>query len=87
MGEQTLTGLQLMTGGERREGFDPSGPIGQPDPDAEPEFEIPAEPFALLAFVAALAGLALLFVRVTRTRLLGASIAGAAGAGSLVLWR
>ena len=85
VGDQTLSGLQLVTGGERRESFDPSGPRGPSDPDAEPEFEVPAEPFAVIAFASALAGLILIFVRVTRTRLLGATIAGAAGAGSLVL--
>lgn len=83
--DQRLTGLQLVRGGERREGFDGSGPMGQPDPDADEVFLIPAEPFAIVAFVAALAGLALVFVRVSRTRLLGASIAGAAGTGSLLL--
>jgi hypothetical protein len=83
--DQTLTGLQLGMGGERREGFDPSGPLGDADPDADEEFSIPAEPFALIAFVAALVGLSLVFVRVTRSRLLGAAIAGTVGAGSLVL--
>ena len=85
VGDQTLSGLQLVTGGERRKAFDPSGPRGQPVPDAEPEMEIPAEPLAAIALVSALVGLALVFVRATRTRLLGASIAGAVGAGSLLL--
>jgi Zn-dependent protease len=49
------------------------------------DFSIPAEPFAAVAFVAALVGFSLVFVRVTTTRLLGASIAGAAGTASLVL--
>jgi len=83
--DQDLTGLQLVTGGPRREGLDGSGPLGRPDPDADEVFSIPAEPFAIIALVAALAGLALVLVRVTRTRLLGAAIAGAVGAGSLVL--
>ena len=52
---------------------------------AEPEFPIPPEPFAGIALAAALVGLALVFVRITRTRLLGASIAGAVGASSLLL--
>ena len=83
--DQNLTGVQLVTGGELREGFDPASAVSPPDPDAEPEVPIPAEPFAVIAFAAALVGLSLVFVRVTRTRLLGASIAGAAGAASLVL--
>jgi len=83
--DQTLTGVQLVLGGSEREGFFPENAIDRPDPDAEQEFAIPAEPFATVALVAALVGLALVFVRVTRTRLLGASIAGAAGAGSLLL--
>lgn len=74
-----------MTGGVEREGFDPGSVVGPPDPSAEPEFPIPAEPFAGIALVAALVGLSLVFVRVTRTRLLGASVAGAVGAATLVL--
>lgn len=83
--DQTLTGVQLVIGGSEREGFVPENAIDRPDPEAEPEFTIPAEPFAAIALVAALVGLSLVFIRVTRTRLLGASIAGTAGAASLLL--
>ena len=83
--DQTLTGVELVLGGSEREGFFPENARGRPDPDAEPGFTIPAEPFAVVALVAAMVGLALVFVRITKTRLLGASIAGAAGAGSLLL--
>lgn len=83
--DQTLTGVQLVIGGSEREGFVPESAIDRPDPEAEPEFTIPAEPFAAIALVAALVGLSLVFIRVTRTRLLGASIAGTAGAASLLL--
>jgi len=82
--DQTLTGVELVLGSER-EGFFPENARGRPDPEAEPGFTIPAEPFAVVALVAALVGLTLVFVRITKTRLLGASIAGAAGAGSLLL--
>jgi len=83
--DQTRSGVQLVLGGSEREGFFPENAIARPLPDEEPEFTIPAEPFAAVALVAALAGLSLVFVRVTRTRLLGASIAGATGAASLLL--
>jgi hypothetical protein len=83
--DQTRSGVQLVLGGSEREGFFPENAIDRPQPGAEPEFKIPAEPFAGIALAAALVGLAFVFVRVTRTRLLGASIAGAVGAGSLLL--
>jgi len=83
--DQTLTGVQLVLGGSEREGFFPENPMDRPRPDAEPEFTIPAEPFAAVALGAAVVGLALVFVRATRTRLIGAIIAGAVGAGSLLL--
>ena len=83
--DQELTGVQLVTGGAEREGFDPSNAIGPPDPNTDPEFSIPPEPFASVALAAALVGLCFVLVRVTRTRLLGASIAGTVGAASLVL--
>jgi hypothetical protein len=79
--DQRLTGVELVTGGVERRGFESENEMGPPDPGTE----IPAEPLAAIALVAALVGLSLVFVRVTRTRLLGAAIAGAAGAGSLVL--
>jgi hypothetical protein len=84
-GDQTLTGAQLVTGGVRREDFDPRNAIPPAESPVQSEFEIPAEPFAQIALVAALVGLALAFVRVARRRLLGASIVGAVGALSLVL--
>lgn len=84
-GDQELTGVQLVIGGAEREGFDPGNVIGPPDPNTDPEFSIPAEPFASISIAAALVGLGFVFVRVTRTRLLGASIAGAVGGVSLVL--
>jgi hypothetical protein len=83
--DQTRSGVQLVLGGSEREGFFPGNAIDGPQPGAEPEFTIPGEPFAAVALGAALVGLALVFVRATRTRLLAASIAGAAGAGSLLL--
>ena len=83
--DQTRSGVQLVLGGSEREGFFPENAIDRPQPGAEPEFKIPAEPFAGIALAAAFVGLAFVFARVTRTRLLGASIAGAAGAGSLLL--
>jgi len=55
--------------------------MGPPDPNTD----IPPEPFASIALVAALVGLSFIFVRVSRTRLMGASIAGAVGTVSLVL--
>ena len=57
LSDQDLTGLQLVTGRTRREGVF-GGPLGRPDPDADEAFPIPAEPFAIVAFAAALAGLA-----------------------------
>ena len=84
-GDQELTGVELVRGGVEREGFNPANALGPADPDDNFEFRIPAEPFAGIAFLAALVGLSLVFVRVTRTRLLGASIAGAVGAVSLVM--
>jgi len=83
--DQTRSGVQLVLGGSEREGFFPENAIDRPQPGAEPEFKIPAEPFAAVALVAALVGLAFVLIRATRTRLLGASIAGAVGAGSLLL--
>jgi hypothetical protein len=82
--DQELTGVQLVKGATR-EGFDPTGGLPGANTDRAPEFDIPAEPFAVNALAAALVGLAFVFVRVTRTRLLGASIAGATGAASLLL--
>ena len=82
---QTLTGVQLVKGGDLREGFDPASAVTPPPEPAEPEFPITSEPFAGIALAAALVGLAFVFVRATRTRLIGASIAGAVGAGSLLL--
>ena len=81
----TRSGVQLVLGGSEREGFFPENAIDRPQPGAEPDFTIPSEPFAMIALAAAFVGLALVFVRATRTRLVGASIAGAVGAGSLVL--
>jgi hypothetical protein len=83
--DQDLTGAQLLKGGATREGFDPANVLPGGNPDRAPEFPMPAEPFAVIALAAALVGFAFVFVRVTRTRLLGASIAGAAGAASLLL--
>jgi hypothetical protein len=83
--DQDLTGAQLVKGGATREGFDPANALPGGNPDRAPEFPMPAEPFAMIALAAAFVGLAFVFVRVTRTRLLGASIAGAAGAASLLL--
>ena len=77
--------MQLVTGGAAGEGFDPSNAIGPLDPNTDTEFSIPPEPFASIALAAALVGLCFVLVRVTRTRLLGASIAGTVGAASLVL--
>ncbi len=83
--DQELTGVQLVTGGVEREGLGPGGALGPADPDDVPDFHVPPEPFASIALAAALVGLGFVFVRVARKRLLGASIAGAVGAGSLVL--
>jgi len=83
--DQDLTGAQLVKGGATREEFDPANAVPGPGPDREPEFPIPAEPFAVIALAAAFVGFAFVFVRATRTRLLGASIAGAVGAASLLL--
>ncbi|CAN5618722.1 hypothetical protein BH20ACT23_BH20ACT23_00360 [soil metagenome] len=83
--DQTLSGAQLAWGGPRREGFDPARSVGLPSPDEATELRVPPEPFAGIALVAALVGLSLVFVRVARTRLLGASAAGAVGAVSLLL--
>jgi hypothetical protein len=79
--DQELTGVELVIGGVEREGFDSGSPMTPPDP----EIQIPPEPSAAIALGAALVGLGFVLVRVTRTRLLGASIAGAVGAVSLVL--
>jgi len=84
-GDQELTGIQLVIGGVEREGFDPASAVGPQDPNTDPEFSIPPEPFASIAFGAALVGLGFVFVRITRRRLMGASIAGAVGGVSLVL--
>lgn len=83
--DQTLSGVQLIKGGELREGFDPASAVAPPDSDAEPEFPIPPEPFAVIALTTTVVGLALVFVRVTRTRLIGAAVAGATGAVSLLV--
>lgn len=84
MEDQELTGVQLVIGGVQREGFDPRGAVGPADPDDFAEFSIPPEPFASIALAAALAGLGFILAR-TRARLIGASVAGAVGAASLVL--
>jgi hypothetical protein len=39
-------------GGAEREGFDPSNAIGPPDPNTDPEFSTPPDPFASIALAA-----------------------------------
>ncbi|MGH2698577.1 MAG: hypothetical protein ACRDJL_05175 [Actinomycetota bacterium] len=83
--DQNLTGVQLVTGGAERKGFDPGGAVGPADPDDELVLDIPPEPFAQIAFAATLVGLCLVFRRKPGPRLRGATIAGVVGAASLLL--
>jgi hypothetical protein len=60
--DQELTGVQLVTGGAEREGFDPRNALGPAVENTDPEFSIPAEPFAAIALAAALVGLCFVLV-------------------------